>query len=122
MPKKKLPKLYKRKWLNEKQGTALIEVDFNVEEQSSSGNLTNWGYIVLKDCTRQCSLEFDYYDEAGYKQRLKKIRLLKALITEAEEFMVANPFVKASKKPAESEKGAKATLVRVSTFSTLDGL
>lgn len=88
MPKEKL---YKRKWLNDEEGTAFVEIQMEQQSNTFSKKTGAWGCITIKDCTRQCSLEMDYYDEKDYKQRLRKIRRLRKLINEVEDWMVAHP-------------------------------
>lgn len=111
MSKKKLPKLFRRRWLNKETGTAYSIIDAEV-------TLIDWGKkkggtevsasLDLKDCTRQISLEFYYYTQKEYKQRLTKIAGLKKDIEDLEAFMLANPPIEPSVEEVEPVKGTKA--------------
>ena len=80
-------KLYKRKFLNPKTGTAMFEVDFNPKEL---------GTVVLSDCNRQITLEFDVYSlspaarKKKYNERLQKAKLLAETFAEIVEYMETN--------------------------------
>jgi hypothetical protein len=94
MSKKKLPKLYRRKWLNTSQGSGYIIVEANVTKTDwgkRKGGTEVDGSIEFKDCHRQINLEFYYHNQTTYNERLKKIAKLKDSIEALEAFMLANP-------------------------------
>jgi acetone carboxylase gamma subunit len=99
MAKTKLPKIYKRKWLNTDRGTAYVVIDAEVEKGYGKykNNLNVDAGLEIKDCNRQVHIEFYYHNERSYKQRLRKIRLFIDILLELEAFMKANPPVKDSK-------------------------
>jgi hypothetical protein len=111
MSKKKLPKLFRRKWLNKDKGSAYIIIDAEVEKQDwgkKKGSLNVDASIEIKDCHRQSELEFHYYDEQQYKARLKKIKLFIESLQDLEKFMKANPPVIVREKE-EGVSETKAT-------------
>lgn len=61
-------KLYKREFLNDKEGTALIEVSAERESE-------NWldAGIKISDCDRMISLEFYCNDNKSRRDRIRKL-------------------------------------------------
>jgi hypothetical protein len=112
MSKSKFPKLYRRKWLNGDKGSAYIIVDASVEAidyGKRKGGTEVSASVDIKDCHRQCSLEFYYYNPKQYQQRLKKIRLYIQTLQDLEAFMVANPPQEApAKEPVKEVEAEKA--------------
>lgn len=103
--KEKLPKIYKRIWLNSKKGTAYIVIDaeyckaYSKKDHSLHGEV----YIAIKDCYRETRLEFDYWSMKEYKERLQKIQRLIDSLEEVKTFMIANPPVIINKKNEDEE-------------------
>lgn len=93
--KPKLPKLYKRRWINKGEGTAYVVIDAKVEGHWDEGKFPEDRHIEadveIKDCSRQVTLEFSCWSMKEYKERLVK---LQGIIDDLEgliRFMVANP-------------------------------
>lgn len=103
MSKKKLPSIYRRKWLNKKEGTAYINVQADVEGGYGKDDKDTIlsAYVEFKDCTRQCSLEFYAYDQQEFKERMAKLDLIINELNILREFMVANPPSRVSRKRAK---------------------
>jgi hypothetical protein len=111
MSKKKLPKLYRRTWLNKGEGTAYIVIDAEVETidyGKRKGGTEVSATLDLKDCNRQICLEFWYNGQKEYKERLAKIALLKKQVDDLQNFMLANPPTEPPKEEKKVEEvGAK---------------
>lgn len=105
MAKEKLPKIYKRRWLNRSEGSAYIIIAGEVESWSKSGSTSLNLDVEIKDCTRQCSLEFWANDVAQWKERIAKMDGLIKSLQEARAFLEANPPKKGkSKKKDDTPK------------------
>lgn len=107
MAKEKLPKLFRRKWLNNDKGSAYIIVDASVEkhwDKKYPEDRSVDAGIEIKDCYKQSNLEFNYYDEQDYQRRLKKIRLYIETLEELEAFMKANPPINNHSKKKKKNK------------------
>lgn len=104
MPKEKLPKLYRRKWINKRKGTAYIVTSANMHSGWRDKTTRHAdAEIEIKDCFKQMTLEFYYNNEKQYKQRLKKIDLLTRELMVLKQFMLDNPPVAEKKKAKDKE-------------------
>lgn len=95
MEKTKLPKHYKRTWLNE-EGSGYIITEASVcKHWSSKGKGIDRFYIdadvEIKDCNRQINLEFYCNNKEQYEKRLVKLQLMIDQLEEVKAFMLANP-------------------------------
>lgn len=82
-----MAKLYKREFLNPKEGTAFSEVSAETGENYIDA------HMKIADCNHIATLEFSIYDESN-KTRRERIEKLKRLIGQAEmlkAFLEANP-------------------------------
>lgn len=103
--KKDLPKIYERKWLNENEGSAYSILEAKVQEGwNFKDRVTVDASLQLKDCNRQIELEFQYWSEEDYQQRLRKVNDLLATVQKLKDFMVANPFKAGTKLTKEEIK------------------
>lgn len=76
-------KLSKRKWLNSLNSpdTGAVQYHGYYDQYSMNIDMTIW------DCSRKISLDFSLYEDGDYKERLKKIRILKESLQEIEDYM-----------------------------------
>lgn len=111
MSRTKLPKLYKRTWLNSDRGTAYCVIEAEVEKVTygkRKGGTDCCATFEIKDCNRQASIEFYYYNAKDYQKRLTKIRRLIDNLEELEAFMRANPPLPPPDKVNETKAKKKA--------------
>lgn len=94
MKKPPLPKHFKRFFLNEDEGSAYIMINAELEETYSKNGKTYLdARVEIKDCNRQCEIDFSVYGskEGLYQERLTKLDNMISALTELLDFMVANP-------------------------------
>lgn len=120
MSKRKEKKLYKRKWLNDTDGTAYIVIDMSTETLTD-GSTSLYGVLEIKDCNRQAAIEFWCDGEKDFKLRLKKLARIRKAVNELEAFMLANPPRKAPKKPKSSDPKKVAKMVDNALEKLTDG-
>lgn len=103
--KVELPSIYERKWLNDDKGSAYTVLEADVQKgYNYKGRRTVDASLEIKDCNKQICLEFHYYNEEVYQQRLKKINDFINTLNKLKEFMVANPFEQGTKLTKEEIK------------------
>ena len=111
MPKKKLPELYRRKWLNKDEGTAYIntnaKVNASFDDSYPEDRSVDAGF-ELKDCYRQCAIELYYHNDKTYERMKNKLRLIIEELEQLEQFMLDNPPVY-SKRKKKSKEGSSNT-------------
>jgi hypothetical protein len=108
--KTKLPKIYKRSFLNKESGMAAIQLEAEVEQYKEGGIRTLSAYLTISDCNRQICLDFWANNKKHYKKRLRKLRKIRKMLNDLEAFMLANPPKKADKKKEETVKEAEASV------------
>lgn len=118
MSKKKLPSINHRVWLNNKEGSAYVYLHGRVDDGYGVYEDDRTAYITLeiKDCNRQCQLEFWYDNKAEYKERLAKLKRLRDEIDALEKFMLDNPPIRA---PRKKKTKLKKTVLELSDGSKL---
>jgi hypothetical protein len=105
MDKEKLPKLYKREWLNEDEGSAYFIIEAGVDEHWKwEDAVTLDASLQIKDCNRQIELEFYAGDEEEYRKRINKINLLIGALEELRQFMLDNPAKNGTIKKKKKEE------------------
>ncbi len=83
----------KRRWLNEREGTAFIAwkietVTFKDKKNARHNNVD--ACFNLADCSRRVSIDFSVYGKHGHKSRMKKLdRLVEELLVFKKEYMKA---------------------------------
>jgi hypothetical protein len=94
MEKDELPKLYKRDWLNEDEGSAYIIIDASLAEdwKTTDGRQLE-ASVQFKDCNRQIDLEFSPWKAEDNDKYLRKLQLIIDRLEELKAFMVANPTI-----------------------------
>lgn len=107
MAKKKNPKLYKRIWLNKDRGSAYMIIDASHDshwdKKKYPDDRSLGASLEIKDCNRQCAIEFDAYNEKTYKQRLVKIRTLIEGLQALENFMIEHPVIRSKDRDKQEE-------------------
>lgn len=84
MPKKRLPRIARRTWLNTEQGlTAYIRLSIERCEKSFYGDLE------IKDCNRQVNINLDSKSK-DKRAVLKKIKKIRDILNLAEKFIKEN--------------------------------
>jgi len=81
---KPLVRHYTRKFLNEEEGTALIEV---------SASLSSWSLeceILLSDCYKAVRLDMSVYEVADYQKKIDKINIILEEVSKAKDFLKNN--------------------------------
>jgi hypothetical protein len=123
MAEKKLPKIYRRQWLNKDEGSGYIIIEaeverhWNAEKHPEARHLS--ANVEIKDCNRQINLDFWANDEKEYKQRLKKMRQLIETLEEFEKFLIENPVVDKTKAKKKKKKVSKTPATIVEATATL---
>lgn len=91
-------KYYDRGFLNQDKGMASYEA--NVEANSYGVDAS----LLLSDCYRQITLDFSYYSDKQYSERLEKVDLLLQKIREMKDEMIESyDLYKAEEKVAEEK-------------------
>lgn len=83
---KKIKNLYRRKFLNKKQGLASIEIKFD-----------SWDYgygfdseVVITDCSRSVRLDFSVYNEKDLSEKYLKLQELISELNELQNHLTEN--------------------------------
>lgn len=63
-------KYYKRGFLNKKQGRAIFEAEMEADSYSVCASFS------ISDCNRQITLDFSFYSDKEFKNKMEKIQLL----------------------------------------------
>jgi hypothetical protein len=115
MSKEKLPQLYRRKWINEGEGTAYIvtSAEMHTGFRDKKSRYCD-GEIEIKDCYKQMTLEFHYSTQKAYKKRLKKIDLIIKELALLKQFMLDNPPVEVKKTKKTNEDAPDGESIHLS--------
>jgi hypothetical protein len=86
----KIVDAYRREWLNEDTGLATVQYEVEIMKYNqNSDSAYMHAYLSISDCTRQIQLEFGPDDDDSMENSLKKLALLRSVITEFEEKLIA---------------------------------